>query len=119
MRRVRMMLVAIMALALHAGPVLAAEAVIVSSKVKWNCEGDIEVQVNDDNGDLRVISKSASVDQTLPLRYCHSSHCDWGLSSAAAECGEIQCFEIVAGPDDQRLMITLAGLAKTCQAKKP
>ena len=98
---------------------MAAERVDLSDKVKWTCEGDTKVSLDQKTGILRIRSKAAKVDQILPFRSCHSSHCDWGLSPSAAECGEVPCAEIVAGPDNQSLMINLTDFEKTCQAKKP
>ena len=67
----RIVLVAVMPLALQVGQAFAVEAVILSSKVDWNCQGDVQVQLNDDNGNLRIVSKSAGVDHTLPFHGCH------------------------------------------------
>ena len=101
--------VAILVLVALAGHALAAEEVILSSKVKWKCEGDTQVHLNDDTGKLRIISKSVGVDETLPFYACHSSHCDWGPTPAAAECGEVPCAEMLASETEQSLLIRLGG----------
>src|SRR5262249_24291795 len=94
---------------------MAANAVDLTDKVKWTCEGDTQVSLDQNSSVLTIVSRSAKIRQSLQFRACHSSHCGWGTGT---ECYEAPCAEILAGPKGQALSIKLAGFETSCEAVK-
>lgn len=95
-----------------------ANTIDLTGNVKWTCEGDVRVSLDQKNGNLRITSASAGIDQTLSFHSCHSSHCDWGPKETAALCEQAPCAEVLADRKDQSLSIWLVGFESRCVAEK-
>jgi hypothetical protein len=92
----------------------AANPVDLSSELKWNCEGDLEVRLNDYSGHLWILSKSRKVDEKLPFYSCASSHCDWGNDQGAEKCQVVPCAEVISTENGQQLWIRLKSFEGKC-----
>lgn len=96
----------------------AANTVELSSKLKWNCEGDLTVRLNDYYGILWILDASRKIDERLPFYSCNSSRCDWGNNQGAEQCQEVPCAEILAGEKEQQLLIRLKNFEGRCTVMK-
>lgn len=93
----------------------AANTVELASGLKWYCEGDLEVRLNDYSGHLWILSKSRKVDEKLPFYSCNSSHCSWSYGKGAEQCEEVPCAEILASENEQHLRIRLKTFEGNCR----
>ncbi len=97
----------------------AANTVELASGLKWYCEGDLEVRLNDYSGHLWILSKSRKVDEKLSFYSCNSSHCNWGNGEGAEQCEEVPCAEILASEKEQHLRIRLKNFEGNCRTVNP
>lgn len=96
----------------------AANTVDLRFNRKWNCEGDLEVRLNDHSGHLWILVRSRHIDEKLPFYSCNSSRCDWGNNAGAEQCEVVPCAEVMAGKKEQQLWIRLKDFEGRCTMVK-